>query len=42
LLLATMATLFVVPVLFSLAHAHENVKQPARGGRIEGAPAHAG
>jgi multidrug efflux pump subunit AcrB len=42
LLLATMATLFVVPVLFSLAHGRENVTVPARGGRIDGAPAHAG
>jgi multidrug efflux pump subunit AcrB len=42
LLLATMATLFVVPTLFSLAHRKENLAVSSNRMRIDGAPAHAG
>jgi multidrug efflux pump subunit AcrB len=42
LMLATLATLFVVPTLFSLAHRRENVPQESRHGGIDGVPAHAG
>jgi multidrug efflux pump subunit AcrB len=42
LLLATMATLFVVPTLFSLAHRKENPGISSNRMRIDGAPAHAG
>ncbi len=42
LLLATLATLFVVPTLFSLAHRTENIAPAARPRRIDGVPAHAG
>jgi Cu/Ag efflux pump CusA len=42
LMLATLATLFVVPTLFSIAHRKENLRVPSHDMPTGGAHAHAG